>query len=68
MMQHGGVRFWNDEQKIPYVVKDYLWVGYDDVQSITVKVSQGKYVMCARYIRLLYIYILISAHRCAIFN
>lgn len=35
----GGIRHWQDEQKVPFVIKDSTeWWGYDDTQSITEKV------------------------------
>jgi hypothetical protein len=30
---------WNDEQKVPYAYYGDQWVGYDDLQSIEIKVS-----------------------------
>jgi hypothetical protein len=30
---------WNDEQKVPYAYHGDQWVGYDDLQSIEIKVS-----------------------------
>lgn len=35
----GGTRYWDDNQKVPYVVKDSLWYGYDDVQSVGIKMQ-----------------------------
>jgi chitinase len=32
-------REWNDEQKVPYAFKDDQWVGYDDTESIKLKVN-----------------------------
>jgi GH18 family chitinase len=30
---------WNDEHKVPYAYKGDQWVGYDDLQSIEIKVQ-----------------------------
>jgi GH18 family chitinase len=30
---------WNDEQKVPYAYHGDQWVGYDDLQSIEIKVK-----------------------------
>jgi chitinase len=35
----GGTRHWDDNQKVPYIVKDSLWYGYDDVQSVGIKMQ-----------------------------
>lgn len=33
---------WEDEQKVPYAYKDNAWVGYDNVESIQLKVNYAK--------------------------
>lgn len=33
---------WNDEHKVPYAYKGDQWVGYDDLQSIEIKVTTMK--------------------------
>ena len=38
-LKDGWTKEWNDEQKVPYAYKDDQWVGYDDPQSIKLKVS-----------------------------
>ena len=38
LMKEGWTKEWNDEQKIPYAFKDDQWVGFDDTQSIKLKV------------------------------
>lgn len=50
-------------QRVNYAVKDYQWVGYDDVESVTEKVSHpedslesdtfenGTYVLRSEYVR-----------------
>lgn len=38
MLNSGGVRVWDDEHKVPYLYKGDQWVGYDDIQSLTLKV------------------------------
>jgi chitinase len=35
----GWTRVWNDEQKVPYAYHGDQWVGYDDLQSIEIKVK-----------------------------
>uniref|UniRef100_A0AC35GJY4 Chitinase n=1 Tax=Panagrolaimus sp. PS1159 TaxID=55785 RepID=A0AC35GJY4_9BILA len=37
--QLGGTRKWDDVQKVPYMVKDNLWFGYDDSDSIKEKIN-----------------------------
>ena len=44
MLKAGGNRVWNEEHQAPYVVfpgpwGGMQWVGYDDKQSLTAKVS-----------------------------
>uniref|UniRef100_A0A914Z7P6 Chitinase n=1 Tax=Panagrolaimus superbus TaxID=310955 RepID=A0A914Z7P6_9BILA len=34
-----GIRKWDDTQKVPYILKDNLWYGYDDIQSINGKMN-----------------------------
>ena len=43
LLKDGWNKEWHDEQKIPYAFKDDQWVGYDDPQSIKIKVSSLKY-------------------------
>ncbi|XP_072419785.1 chitinase-3-like protein 1 isoform X2 [Chiloscyllium punctatum] len=35
----GAEKHWIDEQKVPYAVKDGVWLGYDNEQSINIKVD-----------------------------
>ncbi|XP_048448809.1 acidic mammalian chitinase-like, partial [Rhincodon typus] len=35
----GAEKHWIDEQKVPYAVKDGIWLGYDDQRSIDIKVE-----------------------------
>ena len=37
--QMGGTRVWDEEQQVPYIYKGDQWVGYDDMQSLKVKVN-----------------------------
>ncbi|GAB1608659.1 chitinase-3-like protein 1 [Argonauta hians] len=39
MLQRGGVVFWIEDQKVPYVVKGDQWYGYDDPDSLKIKVE-----------------------------
>jgi len=39
MMKEGATYFWDDEQKVPYVVKNDQWVGFDDERSIIEKMN-----------------------------
>lgn len=32
-------RHWVDEQKVPYAVRSTQWVGYDDLQSVEIKLN-----------------------------
>lgn len=41
MLKTGGKRHWDSEQLSPYVVKGNQWVGYDDPQSLKIKVTAG---------------------------
>lgn len=37
MLKEGATYLWDDEQKVPYAIKDDLWVGFDDERSIEEK-------------------------------
>ena len=39
MKNNGAKRYFIDEQKGPYLVLADQWLGYEDIQSITIKVS-----------------------------
>lgn len=39
MLQNGGVYVWDEEMKVPYMVDDNQWVGFDDERSIRHKMS-----------------------------
>jgi hypothetical protein len=39
MLKSGGTRHWIPEMEVPYVVKGDQWVGYDDPQSLKLKVG-----------------------------
>lgn len=32
-------RFWEPQQKVPYAVKNNQWVGYDDLESVAIKLN-----------------------------
>jgi chitinase len=42
-LANGWTRGWNDEQKVPYVYKGDQWVGYDDFESLEIKVGVTQY-------------------------
>lgn len=44
-LANGWTRVWNDEQKVPYAYKGDQWVGYDDLESIQIKVNIIFYFM-----------------------
>eukprot|EP00106_Octopus_bimaculoides_P023184 XP_014790626.1 PREDICTED: acidic mammalian chitinase-like [Octopus bimaculoides] len=37
MIKSGAKTYWIEEQKVPYLVMDDQWIGYDDAQSLTIK-------------------------------
>lgn len=39
MIKGGAQTHWIEEQKVPYLVMNDQWIGYDDAQSLTIKVS-----------------------------
>ncbi|XP_061195456.1 probable chitinase 10 [Saccostrea echinata] len=42
ILKTGGVRHWIPEMEVPYVVRGDQWVGYDDEQSLRLKVDLAK--------------------------
>lgn len=36
---NGWTRFWEPQQKVPYAVKNNQWVGYDDLESVAIKLN-----------------------------
>lgn len=38
MLNNGAQRVWHPEHKVPYLYRDDQWVGYDDEQSMKIKV------------------------------
>ncbi|XP_064604127.1 acidic mammalian chitinase-like isoform X2 [Liolophura sinensis] len=42
LLDGGGQRQWCDEQKVPFAVKGNQWAGYDDEQSLKLKVAFAK--------------------------
>jgi chitinase len=39
LLKDGATYLWDEEQKVPYAIKDDMWVGFDDERSIEEKVS-----------------------------
>jgi chitinase len=39
LLNNGWTRYWENTQKVPYAVKGNQWVGYDDAQSIAIKLN-----------------------------
>lgn len=39
LLKNGATYIWDDEQKVPYAVKDDQWVGFDDERSIRLKMK-----------------------------
>ena len=37
-LQQGWTRVWDDEQKVPYAYSSTEWVGYEDEESLKIKV------------------------------
>ena len=57
MLNKGGTRVYNEDQQVPYAYWGDQWVGYDDTQSLKVKVSYRSFsyiriVNSLHYIRL----------------
>lgn len=42
IQNNGWTRQWEDTQKVPYAYKSNQWVGYDDPQSLEIKLSYVK--------------------------
>ena len=49
-----GKRYWHDEHKVPYMIAGKTWVGYEDMESITIKVSlvRTMYMMYNKFVYL----------------
>lgn len=45
-LKQGWTKEWNSEQLVPYIHKGTEWVGYDDIASLTEKVSPVLYSKC----------------------
>ena len=39
MLRNGAIYIWDDEMKVPYMVQNDQWVGFDDEKSIRVKMD-----------------------------
>jgi chitinase len=42
-LSQGWTRVWQDEHKAPYAYSGVNWVGYDDIESLTIKVDYLKF-------------------------
>lgn len=42
MLHAGGLYVWDEEMQVPYMVKDDLWVGFDDERAIRNKMNYLK--------------------------
>lgn len=42
MLHAGGHYYWDEEMQVPYMVKDTLWVGFDDERAIRNKMNYIK--------------------------
>lgn len=48
MLKSGGTRHWIPEMEVPYAVRGDQWVGYDDEQSLRLKVRPAPIMHCVR--------------------
>lgn len=39
LLKSGATYYWDDEQKVPYLIQDNLWVGFDDERSVRQKMK-----------------------------
>lgn len=39
LLRNGASEKWDDVQKVPYLFKDKLWVGYENIRSLMIKVK-----------------------------
>ena len=39
LLKNGATYYWDDEQKVPYLINNNLWVGFDDERSILNKMK-----------------------------
>lgn len=46
MLKNGGIRHWIPEMEVPYAVRGDQWVGYDDEQSLRLKVRPAPIMHC----------------------
>ena len=50
MLKTGGTKYYIDDQKSPYAVKGDQWVGYDDPDSLKVKVRKQIEILMLNYV------------------
>lgn len=46
MLKSGGTHHWIPEMEVPYAVRGDQWVGYDDEQSLRLKVRPAPIMHC----------------------
>ncbi len=45
----GAIRVWNDEHKVPNLLSGDEWIGYDDEESLTLKVMSTSHLKGAMF-------------------
>lgn len=55
-LKSGWSRVWDDEQKTPYAYRGNQWVGYDDVESVAIKVNFTFFILFLRFSIVVYFF------------